>query len=661
MRGFRWLRRRTLLFVACSAAFAVSAAPSALAIHGGDTEVTVGSNDLVFSQNKQNEPALAVDANHPNVLAAGANDNIDMEACNAGDDTTCPFTPGVGVSGIYFSFDSGDHWVQPTYTGFSARVAPSCLGVPGPDPGCTPDPSGPIGTLPWYYESGLVSDGDPALAFGPRPDGSGHFSWENGSRLYYANLTSNFGATRSESVFRGFEALAVSRTDDVETAADGGEAGKAAWMRPVIVTRQASTTFMDKEQIWADNASSSPFFGNVYICSVAFRSNSRGGGFPAPIIVATSSDGGNTWRQKQVSAGGVNAQHPGGSGCSVRTDSHGRVYVFWVDFAIGFPGVGSHVMITSDNGGHNWSRPRHLFTAVDLCTGFDPVINRCVMDGVAGARDDLGPAPSVDIANGAPTGADATNEIVDTWADGRDGLNSEDVMFSYSTNRGESWASPTRIQQPSSDRGYYSAPGISPDGKDVYVVYNAFTTPWRFNTTDPRGLVGVVLHSDIGAGGAPTGFTVLHRGAVGDPRASSQNNLEAEFRGDYVYAVATRDYGAAVWNDVREGSPCAAMNAWRMSLRTTGDPIPFGADRTREGDEDEDADVPSDQPDDIPRPAPNLDCPATFGNTDIFGGSYADPSADATAVATATAVQGQGSNGNGKGHGNGKGKGKPGK
>src|SRR5256884_1715742 len=200
----------------------------------GDTLVSVGSPSTPFPQNKQNEPALAVDANHTNILAAGSNDEIDLAPC-AGN--SCPFTPGVGVSGMYFSFDSGASWTQPTYTGWSARS-----GTPG---------VGPIGTLPNYFENGLVSGGDPALAFGPRPGTDGTFSWANGSRLYYANLTANLPGTQT---FKGFEAAAVSRTDDV-TAAAAGDA--TAWMNPVIVSKQSSTTFSDKEQIWADNAESS--------------------------------------------------------------------------------------------------------------------------------------------------------------------------------------------------------------------------------------------------------------------------------------------------------------------------------------------------------------------------------------------------------------------
>src|SRR3954454_8813915 len=217
-----------------------------------DTRVSIDSPSTPFSQNKQNEPAMAADAHSPNILVAGSNDEIDMEACNAAADNTCPFTPGVGVSGVYFSFDNGTTWTQPPSRGRRARHG---LGAPGAgDPPCTTQ-TGPIGTLPWYAENGLASDGDPAVAFGPRP-GPGGFSWANGSRLYYANLTANAGATRSEQAFKGFEAIAVSRTDDPRSAAAGGEAGKAAWMPPVIISRQSGTTFSDKEQIWADNADS---------------------------------------------------------------------------------------------------------------------------------------------------------------------------------------------------------------------------------------------------------------------------------------------------------------------------------------------------------------------------------------------------------------------
>jgi hypothetical protein len=590
--------------VACTAVALLLAAGAAAAA-GGDSLVTSGSPPGPFPQNKQNEPGLAVDAHDPTVLAAGSNDEIDLEACNAGDPTTCPFTPGVGVSGIYFSFNGGQSWTQPTYTGWTAR---DCL---GPSP-CVPH-EGPIGTLPRFFESGLASGGDPALAFGPRRGANGRFSWANGSRLYYASLAANFSQKRDE-VFKGEEAVVVSRTDDLQAAAAGNN---AAWLPPVIVSRQNSALFSDKEELWADNAASSPYFGNVYVCNVAFRSR---GGAPEPVLFSRSTDGGDTWDgQRQLSAATNTNQTGGRQGCAIRSDSRGGVYVFWAGTDIGTRHDVIY-MARSFDGGARFDRPRAVatMTAVGLP---DPATGRLSFDGVAGARTST--FPSVDIANGAPTGADATNLIALAWPNGptpsdtSPGPN-EQALVQVSANRGESWSAPVNAAPPG-DRPDFPAVAISPDGTDVYVTYDNFLQPWQHSALAPPRLVqGVVRHADIGAG-VPGTFGDLHRAAVGDARGSSQNGLVAGFLGDYNYAVATRDYGAATWNDVRAASDCPAVDAYRQDYVAA-----VLAGTAQPADEDPDADA-SASATPVP-PAPNVVCPPTFGNSDIFGGSYPDPS-----------------------------------
>jgi hypothetical protein len=568
-----YISRRVLFASTILLLTLVSALP---ALAQGDSEVTVGSPSSPFSQNKQNEPWVAIDPTNPNIVAAGANDNIDLEACAAGDPTTCPFTEGVGVTGVQFSLNGGQSWVQPTYTGWTAR---HCLGPAE----CVPT-VGPIGTLPWYYENGLVSDGDPALAFGPQPDANGDFSWENGSRLYFANLTANFSAERTEQAIKGFEAIAVSRTDDPVAAAAGD---KSAWLDPVIVTKQNEALFSDKEAIWADNAASSPFFGNAYVCNVGFR----GAGGAEPVLFARSTDGGDSWSTKQLSNAanrGGQGRSGGRQGCAIRTDSDGVVYVVWNG---GFKGESVQILTRSFDGGVTFEKPTPIATVVE-CGAFDPVQGRFTFDGVAGSRTNS--FPSIDIANGAPTGADATDQIVLTWCDARNGLNHEEALVISSTNKGVTWSAPVNGAE-GSDRPDFPAIGISPDGDDVYLTYDAFLDPWRTTTADPRRFQGVVRHAEASALGA---WSTLHRGAVGDARGSSANGLTSEFGGDYNYVATTRDVAVAVWNDAREAAVCPAINAYRQSL-VDGTPIP--------------------------PPAPNSDCPATFGNTDIFGGRFADP------------------------------------
>jgi hypothetical protein len=96
----------------------------------------------------------------------------------------------------------------------------------------------------------------------------------------------------------------------------------------------------------------------------------------------------------------------------------------------------------------------------------------------------------------------------------------------------------------------------------------------------------------------PGAFTELDRSANGDPRGSSANSLTAEFVGDYVYGSATNAGLVGVWNDTSNAADCPAIDAYRASLYTgspTAPPDVLGS------------------------------CPASFGNSDIRGGFFGDP------------------------------------
>jgi hypothetical protein len=580
------VRRFAALWASFGVGIAITSAPSLAATA---SLLSNGSPPSLFAQNKQNEPGVAVDQAHPRYAAAGSNDEIDLEACNAADPTTCPFTQGVGTSGVYLSSEGGNAFTQPTYTGFTAR---DCLGPQA----CQPH-AGPIGTLPGYYEQGLVSDGDPMLAFGPEPNGHGGFSYANGSRLYYANLTSNFATQRSEQAFKGFEAIAVSRLDTQQFAA--AQAGdNSAWKQPVLVSMQNAVLFSDKEAVWADNAQSSPNFGNAYLCNTSFRGQEKGKGAPEPILFYRSTDGGSTFSNPvQLSSATGNAQNPGRQSCTIRTDSRGVVYVYYSGFDHSTQ-QSTVMQVRSFDGGRTFARPSIVSPVVE-CGLADPNTGRLSFDGVAGARTDS--FPSVDIANGAPSGTDATNEIVLSYCEGPTPSNlqpaaNERAVVRYSTDGGNSFSAPASASA-TSDRPNFPAIAISPDGKDVYATYTSFDQPWQSSALTPARLAqGVVRHAAVGRGGGLGAFEDLYRGSSGDARGSSQNDLTAGFLGDYNYVVATRSVGIAAFNDVRRAEDCPAIDVYRQKLLEGTTPNPA--------------------------PAPNGECPAMFGNTDIYGGPF---------------------------------------
>jgi len=146
------------------------------------------------------------------------------------------------------------------------------------------------------------------------------------------------------------------------------------------------------------------------------------------------------------------------------------------------------------------------------------------------------------------------------------------------------------------DRSLYSATAISPTANNLYVVYEGPQTPWQgANMTTPRLYHGVFRTAPIGSNGAPGTWSTVENGPLGDVRASYPGHDTYQERvGDYVYAAATPTYGSSVWTDVRNAAVCNPVQDWRSASFTAGHRVLPGA------------------------PWPLNDCPATWGNTDIF-------------------------------------------
>ena len=281
------------IFVLALAAAAALMTASLAGAFNPDVLVTNGSPPSPFSQNKQNEPALAVDANHPNVLVAGAERQHRHGGVQRRGRQHLPVHPGRRRLGRLLLVRLRHHVDAADLHGLERAQLPRAPSGPTP---AAPPQVGPIGTLPWYYENGLVSDGDPAVAFGPRPGADGTSRWANGSRLYYANLTveprrharrrqRSRASRRSRSRGRTTSQAAAAGTQDRLDAAGDRRRSRCRRRRSPTRSRSGPTT-----------RRSSPFFGTVYVCWASFRGQETGRTpLPRRCIVGVSHDGGDTW------------------------------------------------------------------------------------------------------------------------------------------------------------------------------------------------------------------------------------------------------------------------------------------------------------------------------------------------------------------------------
>lgn len=549
--------RQALSAAAAAAACLAVAAPSAFAVTAGfDVQANNpqvagdASSDTtaVFPTNKQNEPTIAVNPTNSRLLIAGSNDEQRQPPCGPGPErgpdvpeSDCSFFPGVGTSGVYTSSDGGATWTNR---------------------GLLDDQSS-------WQGSGVISDGDPVITYGPKPDGNGGFSYANGARAYYSGLGTVLGA-------RGFEYIVVAYSDD-----DG-----VTWSAPVIgSTKTSSADFNDKNWITADTSPSSPYFGQVYLSWTEFRSATARGYGNEPVMVATSTDGGLSFgAPKQLSAAGNNGTGNGRQGSSSTVGPDGTVYV-------AFEQGSSQVVTVSPDGGKRWSRPAPIGPVRDIS---DPIPG-------ANFRTDSFPTIAADPRAGSTT-------VYASWSTmtGDSGR----IVVARSSDRGASWSAP---QQVSGAEGFAFFQGldVAPNGR-VDVAYQALvaTDPSTFGT----GNASIDAYAVSSADGASFSSPVKISTASSDPAVSAQNNLQRQFWGDYNTLVSD-DAGAwFISTDSRHGVGCEDVDAYQHFLVDNGLVI-RGDMADRQSQQQTGVNPALSDPSE--KPAPPTACEPQFGNTDV--------------------------------------------
>ncbi|MDQ1446307.1 MAG: hypothetical protein QOI20_2771 [Acidimicrobiaceae bacterium] len=506
-----------------------------------------------FPTNKQNEPTVAVNPLDSRRLIAGSNDEQRQPACGPGPvrgdvpQSDCSFFPNVGTSGIYTSSDGGKTW---TNRGLLDDQR-SWAGLP-------------VGQR-------LVSDGDPVIVYGPRPDAAGRFAWRNGARAYYATLASFFDNAGQYPPAKAPEFVAVAYSDD-----DGG-----TWSAPVLATTKNNPNdFNDKESIWADDLETSPYFGRIYVSYTEFRAGSE------PIMVSTSTNGGRGFSApKQLSPAGNNATGNGRQGSMVRSGPDGTVYVAWEQGS-------SQVISTSSDGGTKWSRPRAIGPVDDIP---DPLPG-------SNFRTDSFPSIAADPRPGSTTVWAAW--VTETPTGSR-------LVVASSHDRASNWSAAAPVSSAAQGDAFFQGLDVAPNGR-VDLAYQAQRAADPSNFGTGNAVIDSWYVSTLG--GRPWSAPAKVSTASTDPAATAQNNLERQFMGDYNTLVSSADRAWFIWTDARNGKGCPAVDAYQRYLADNG-----LAASDDEGDAGKDRSGHHDDPSDpSAKPAPPVECPPQFGNSDVF-------------------------------------------
>lgn len=288
---------------------------------------------------------------------------------------------------------------------------------------------------------------------------------------------------------------------------------------------------LDKNHLWLDNSTVSPYAGNLYIAWTDFT----GGSNDSEIMLARSTDHGETWQSATNISSEVNAGSHN-QGVNIQTGPDGEVYAVWAIYD-GWPTDESALgFAKSTDGGQTFTTAQRIIDDI-----------RGIRNSGVGKNQRTAsfPVMAVDISQRQYNG-----NIYIVWTNiGVPGINSgtdADVYLIRSEDGGDTWSDPIRVNQ-------------DPAGVGSVHYY-----PWI--TCDPEnGILSVVFYDDRNVGGTKCETWVANSYDAGDTwedfKVSDVNftpspipGLADGYMGDYLGISARGGYVYPVWADNRNGT-----------------------------------------------------------------------------------------------------------